>query len=321
MPFSGPSSYLTVIDEFIGHWTDVDAELGLGGPLTLQPDGYALTDLQTHRTALAGFITALEGFINAQEGHRTDRDLQKVPMRERLRQLGGLVRSQLRDSVYSGQVPQLVELDANPGKWIIAMDDASHMWTTINATPPAGFTPPLLLTGGYTLAMFDADVAALKATFTALVQADQDVTRAIDERDALFLVIRDRLVQYRGVVEAMFAPDHPLVTSLPRVYPLPGHTPDAVVLSGEWNVGTMMADLSWTASSDPDLESYQMRRSGADPYDTASELVVDTLPPGTLTLSTNEGLSSDGATMGFKVYVVLTTSNEKGSNTVTITNV
>jgi len=79
-----------------------------------------------------------------------------------------------------------------------------------------------------------------------------------------------------------------------------------------------MADLSWTASTDPDLESYSVRRSGATPYDTSTEQVVDTLPPGTLALSTNAGLAAEGATMGFKVYVVLTTANEKGSNTVTI---
>ncbi len=57
---------------------------------------------------------------------------------------------------------------------------------------------------------------------------------------------------------------------------------------------------------------------GATPYDTTTEQVVDTLPPGTLALSTNEGLGSPGPSMGFKVYVELTTGNEKGSNTVTI---
>ena len=319
MPFTGPSSYLTTIDEFIGHWTDVDAALGPAGPLKLQPDAYGKAELLTDRTALAAFITALEAAINVLEGHRTSRDIQKGPMRERLRQLGGFVKSQLRDSVYAGEVPDLVIMDANPGKWIIAMDDAAHMWTTINATPPAGFTPPLLLSGSFSLAMFNTAVAALKTTFTALVQADQDVTRVIDERDAKFLTIRDRLVQYRGVVLSMFALDNPLVLSLPRVYPLPGHTPEAVVLSGSWNVGTSMADLSWTASSDADLESYSVRRSGADPYDTASELVVETLPPGTLSLATNEGLGSPGATMRYKVYVVLSTGNERGSNAVAVT--
>jgi hypothetical protein len=318
MPFSGPSSYLATIDEFIGHWTDVNAALGLN-VLELQPDGYAIADLQSDRDDLAAFFTEIETFINALEGHRTNRDNQKTALRERLRQLGGFVKSQLRESVYAGQVPPLIEYDANSGKWIIAMDDAEHMWTTINAIPPAGFTPPLTLTGGYAVATFTTDVAALKTTFTALVQSDQDVGRVIDERDALYVQIRDRLVQYRAVVEAMFALDHPLVTSLPRVYPLPGHTPTPVVLSGAWNAGTSMADLSWTASSDPDLDSYQVRRSGADPYDTETELVVDTLPPGTLTLSTNEGLGSPGATMRYKVYVILNTSNESGSNAVAVT--
>lgn len=142
----------------------------------------------------------------------------------------------------------------------------------------------------------------------------------LERAHALYNDIRDRLVQNRLAVAGMFPEDHPLVTSLPRLSPLPGHTPDAVALSGSWNVGTSMADLSWTASSDPDLESYQVRRSGADPYDTSTEIVVDTVPPGTLALSTADGLGAPGATMRFKVYVVLTTGNEKGSNAVEVTH-
>jgi hypothetical protein len=62
-----------------------------------------------------------------------------------------------------------------------------------------------------------------------------------------------------------------------------------------------------------------VRRSGADPYDTASELVVETLAPGTLSLATDEGLGTPGATMRYKVYVQLSTGNEAGSNAVEIT--
>lgn len=319
MPFSGPSSYLSTIDEFIGHWTDVDAELtGSGGDPLVLGGPYGLADLQADRTALAGEITALEGATNVLEGHRTDRNNDRPLIKERIRQLGALVRGVLASSQYVGQIPPLIQEDDNSGKWIIAMDDASHMWTTINASPPAGFTPPLVLTGGYTVAMFNTDIAALKTTLTAITTSEQDTDRERDERDALYRAIRAQLVLYRQAVAGMFPEDHPHVTSLPRLDPLPGHTPDAVVLSGAWNVGTAMADLSWTASTDPDLEGYSVRRSGATPYDTTTEQVVDTLPPGTLALSTNEGLGSPGSSMGFKVYVELTTGNEKGSNTVTI---
>ena len=318
MPFSGPSSYLSTIDEFIGHWTDVDAALPPLTPLVLT-GGYALATLQADRDALAIRITELTSAINVVEGNRTGRDLQRPPMKARMRQLGNYVRGLLSASVYTGQIPRLIDDRANSGKWIVAMDDHEHLWTTIEAAPPAGFVPPLLLNGPYAIAAFTADVLALKGVFTSLTQAEQDEDRERDERDELYLAIRARLVQYRRAVPGLFPKDHPLVTSLPKLTPPRGHTPDAVVLTGVWNLVTGLADLSWTASTDPDLLHYQVRRSGATPYDTSTELVVATvLPPG-LTHSTLEGLPTNGATMGYKVYVVLTTGNEKGSNAVSVT--
>ena len=53
---------------------------------------------------------------------------------------------------------------------------------------------------------------------------------------------------------------------------------------------------------------------GATPYNTSTELVAIMALPPSLTHSTLESQSVDGATMGYKVYVVLTTGNEKGSN-------
>jgi hypothetical protein len=253
------------------------------------------------------------------EGHRTWRDYEKEAMKERLRQLGGFVKSQLRDSVYAGQVPPLVNMTDSMGKWIIAMDDAAHMWTTINATPPAGFTPPLLLVDAYPIATFTTDVTALKTRFTNYTQAAQDVTRSIDERDAKYKSIRDRLVQYRAVVPSLFAEDHPLVTSLPRLTPLPGHTPDPVVLSGAWNDGPKVAELSWTASSDVDLDHYEVRRSGSDPYNSNTEVMVQSVPAAQTSLDTDAGLELPTATMRYKVYVVLTTGNESGSNALEVT--
>lgn len=316
MPFSGPSSYLETIDEFIGHWTDVNAALGLD-PLIL-PGSYSLTTLTTARGTLSTGITELIDAINTVEGHRTDRNNRKVTVKERMRQLGAFIRGVLAGSSYVGRIPDLIAIDANPGLWLISMRDNKDIWTDINASPPAGFTPPLLLTGIYTLANFTTDTGNLETTFQNLTLGEQDVDREVQEREAIYHAIRAELVLYREAVPGRFPANHPLVLSLPRLTPLPGHTPDAVVLSGVWNAGTVKGDLSWTASADPDLEHYQVRREGSTPYHTNTEQVVATLPPGTLTFSTDEGLGSPGATMGFKVYVVLNTGNEKGSNAVTI---
>lgn len=318
MAFSGPSSYLETIDEFIGHWTDVNLALAPGN-LTLA-GSYNLASLQAGRTTLSDGITDLVEAINDVEGHRTDRDNRKVATKERMRQLDAFIRGVLAGSSYVGRIPPLIDLSSNPGNWLIAMRDHRNLWADINASPPAGFTPPLLLTGGYALATFTTDTGNLETTFENLTLGEQDVDREVEERDAVYLAIRAQLVLYREAVPGRFPANHPLVLSLPRLTPLPGHTPEASVLSGEWNPLTNMADLSWTASVDPKLESYRVRRSGATPYNTNTEIAVGTLPPGTLTLSTNAGLTVGGSTMGFKVYVHLTTGNEKGSNAVSITN-
>ncbi len=317
MPFSGPSSYLSTTDEFIGHWADVNLALALD-PLIL-PGPYALADLQSDRTALSDEITDLVEAINVVEGHRTDRDNRKPTIKERMRQLGALIRGVLAGSSYVGRIPPLIAIEANPGKWLISMRDHRDLWTDINASPPPGFPAPLVLTGGYTLANFTTDTGNLETTFQNLTLGEQDVDREVEERDAVYLAIRAQLVLYREAVPGKFPADHPLVLSLPRLTPLPGHTPDPVVLSGVWNATTLKADLSWTASSDPDFDHYSLRRSGP-PYNTNTEIVVDDFGAGILATATDEGLTVPGSSMAFKLYVVLNTGNEKGSNAVTVTH-
>ena len=95
-------------------------------------------------------------------------------------------------------------------------------------------------------------------------------------------------------------------------------TPDAVVLSGQWDAGLQMAVLNWTESSNANLQSYVVRYS-PPPYDTSNDETVNTFGPGVLTANTNHGLVTPGDTAEYKVYVTLTTGNEAGSNTVSIT--
>jgi len=316
MPFSGPSSYLPTIDDFIAHWTDVDAALAPGN-LTLA-GGYDLAALESDRDDLSDEITQLVAAINEQESARTSRDNSKTALRERMRQLGAYINGVLAGSHYVGRVPDLIPFGANEGRWIVVMRDHVDIWTDINASPPAGFTPPLVLNGPYTLANFVTDTTALETTFQALSNADNDVNRERDERDAIYLRVREQLVRYRAAVAGLFPANHPLVLSLPRLTPLPGHTPDAVVLSGVWNGETKLAELSWTASDDPDLDHYEVRRSPVLPYDTDVELAVAHVPAGTLEHATDAGLENPSDQTSFKVYVVLNTSNERGSNAVDI---
>ena len=51
----------------------------------------------------------------------------------------------------------------------------------------------------------------------------------------------------------------------------------------------------------------------------ATASVIGSQPPGSAGTTTLAGLASPGNVASFKVFVVLTTGNEAGSNTVTIT--
>jgi hypothetical protein len=67
------------------------------------------------------------------------------------------------------------------------------------------------------------------------------------------------------------------------------------------------------------LLEYEVRMTPAATYDSNNASVIANQSPGTEQLDTTEGLFSPGDVASFKIYVMLTTGNEAGSNTVTIT--
>ena len=76
----------------------------------------------------------------------------------------------------------------------------------------------------------------------------------------------------------------------------------------------------WTASSDEDLARYSVRWSPGEEYSTEDESVLGTLGPGApREFSTLQGLGMPGETSLFRVYVVLNTENERGSETAAVT--
>lgn len=318
MPISTIASYLSTIDEFVIHWTQVNTSLGAGGPLVLT-GSFAVANLSTLKTNLQTAITAVEGPRNDKQNAATDRDLKKGPLLERLRQFRGIVIGQLAGSAYAKSAPTIPSFTASEGVFMRAMDDMQSLWVKINAAPPAGFTGPLKCAGNYLVATHATDVAALRTTYTTLNNAIQTIGLRLGERDAQLPTIRTRLVQYRTVIPGIFAKGDALLLSLPRVTPPPGATPKAVNLSWVWNAGTEMADLSWSASDNPNLKEYQVRACDPPTYKAAEEVTVDTIAKTQTTFSTNEGLGVSGAVKLFKVYVVTEDDNEKGSKSVKVT--
>jgi hypothetical protein len=319
MPIA-PKNYLSKIDEFAAHWPQVNTSLGSALVLT---GNYTVATLGTDRTALAAQITAVETAINTNEGAITNRDTLRAAMKERIRQFNSIVRGAFPRSQYENMLPRIPGFTAAPGIWMKAMADMNNVWTLINAiTPiPLGAPIPLLLVGGYTLATFTTDQAALNTAFTAIETTENVTETAIDQRDVLWNPIYQRLRQYRLAVQGRFVTGAALLLSLPALTPPAGHTPTAVNVSALWDDVLVKAVITYTASADPDLQEYELRGSfGGTKYSADAASVLDSHAAGDVSpFQNDEGLVASGSKVFYKVFVVLTTSNEKGSRTVSVT--
>lgn len=317
MAISSIGSYPPTMAEFEAHWAEVNAALSPGA-LTLS-GGYTLANFTTDRSSIETAITAVETADNSRQGASADRDIKKAGQRGRLAQFRATVSGVLPGTIYVRMLPTLPLFRAVESRFIRPLDDMSNIWDRINTDTIPGFTAPLLLSGGYALADFQSDLADLRAAYLAWTNAENGSLSARSSRNVLLPPARERMRQYRQAVKGALPPGHALLATVPALTPPPGSTPDPVNLSGVWNGTTLMADLSWTASPNPNLDHYSVRTAPGPTYHTADESVVAEVPAGTTTFSTNEGLVAPGATALFKVYVVLTTANEKGSNTVGVT--
>lgn len=244
------------------HWADIDTALGGTPAADLKLEGgFSRADLIAARDVLEALNISIEDLENAREIAAASRDNLKGTLRQKLGQFRGMVRALIPKSKYAAATPTLPNFGADESKFLGPFDDASSLWLRINAdTTLPGFTPPLVI-AGLTQAQFATELAATRAAFGAIRAAENDLNVARKERGALLDPARERMVQYRAAVEGLLGPDHPLTQSVPALSPAPGSTLDASTLTGNWNATTGQTDLTWTASTDPNLDDYQVRVS------------------------------------------------------------
>lgn len=319
MPITGPSSYVPTLNLFIPHWVDVNLALGAGGPLILE-DGTTIAILTGYRDQLAAFQASVQGKLNDVQIAAADMFAKKSALLGRLGEFNRKVRGAISKSPYAAALADVPSITSAQGLILDPLDDTANLWPKINAATIPGFTGPLLLPGGYAVATFLTDLTALKTAYAAISTADHEVNLERKLRNFIQDKVEPALVAYRRGVAGAFPENDPLVLSLPQVSPDPGSTPDAVSANGSWDATLVSAKLTWSASPDANLVEYEIRFSPGPNYSTETETVVGNVAPtAPREFLTNAGLSSSGDVASFKVYVILSTGNEKGSNTVTIT--
>ncbi len=310
--------YPPKMQEFIAHWTQVNLLLGVA-PLLLR-GGYTLANFTADRAVLIAAIDAVIPAINTLQGNIVTRDLLKTTLKGKIAQFRAAVNAFFPDSRYSRMIPTVPVYTAIESNFLAPFIDISNVWNLINTETNPGFTPPLLLPGGYTKAALDTDVAALRAAYIALENAQVGASSARASRDILVPNANARMKQYRQAVVARLPIGSPLLNNIPAYTIATGPAAIAVNPSIVWDAAKKKAIITFAASESTDVAEYSLRTAPMPTYKTDNETSIGIVKPGSsLIFETNIGLLNPGDTALFKVYTVTETGREKGSRILKIT--
>lgn len=319
MPITGPSSYLPTTSEFLSHWADVNTALSPGPALVLA-DGTARADFSDMRAGLVGERDNLETADLNVALARAALEMAKESLLGKLNLFNTMVRGTMGASVYARVLPGVPGIGEGQEAFSKPMVQAVKLWAKINAAPPDGVTPPVVLVDGTTQGAFATAVTALATLYVAVVGAEQEFAVVLQQRNDWQDVLYAAMKLYRLAVPTRFMPGSALIESLPALTPESGRTPDPVELSGAWNTVEGAAHLTATVSNDPDLQEYELRWCAGASYSTDADHLAGTVPAGTTPVFvTTKGLMVSGAVASFRVYVRLTSGGEAGSETVVVT--
>ena len=318
MPLESPVSYSPTLREFLIHWKSV--EVGTGGAFDLPEGGLAVGEsLHAELEQAVESVRARVMDLNiAREGVKEGR----TAVRESLEWFHAVVRAYWADTLWVDLLPKLPLPGAALDKYLWPCREGLRIWAALEAEPaPAGAPVPALIGPEGTMgrAEYAAEVEALRTGGLALETAEFSLAVARARRNAVMLRVRAMLISYTRVISARLAADDALMATMPRLWPLPGHTPDPVKASGEWLPETGKARISWTPSKDEQLDHYQIRVCAGPDHRRDDEAVLANIPAeAECAVETAELLGKPGAVATYRVYVILKTGNERASNVVTV---
>ena len=310
---------LNSAEQHVTHWTATNATLG-ATPLKLKGT-IAVADLQTAintMQTLQNSVTTANNSVSGASGTLREKKTALIP---RITQFRKAVTGVIGTLFYTQSLPVASTLSANRARFTRPLQDVKDIWTRANAdTTVTGYTPPLLLAGGYTLANLTADLTALDTTYAAYSTAIAILRAAVDKRNVQMQTVLSLLIQYREVIGGRYAAADAVYTSLPRLYPPRGGTPKPVTdILHTYLAATNTVTITFTPSISANLDRYEARFSPGEKYDATNEEVVATVnADGPFALSFTFTQVLAGGTGLFKIYVINATDNEKGSKVLKI---
>ncbi len=317
MAIVGPSSFGPTILEFLAHWQQCDTALPPATPLLVcLPRNVTITRAQFDAKHQA--LVAQQGVVQSKltdlQLARGTILLQKTELLERFNQFTTALDAYYQSTNFYVARPYAPGLTFGPEAFTGPLVDAMLLWERINAGPaPAGVTLPLTLKDGLTLGEFASAISALQFSYRNEKARMQDVILERGNRNQIQADAYEIMKAYREIVPKKLENFPVLVETMPRLTPLPGHTPTAVNASAIFEAPDS-SKVVYDASNDSMLQRYELRGNVGEDYNDEDAVVIASNGPGAAReFVTPFGLNQPGAQVALKVYVILTTGNEAGS--------
>ena len=317
MAITGPASYSTTMGEFAAHWRACNSQLGSLPLIVRVPESntaVTLAQFKDLRTLLEAQRDDLLGCQINQEGARGDINLKKTPLLRQLNWFISTLDGYFQNTDFYEARPYAPSFTDGPEVFLRPLIQARNLWLKINAGPaPAGVTLPLELRAGVTQVSFAAAVAALQAAYEQEQLEGLEVTLARGKRNLTQRKAYSIMKAYREAVPGIMAEFPVCLETMPRLTPVPGHTPAPVAASAVF-VAPDAARVEYAASGEAMLKRYELRGCvGADYNEEDAVVIASHGPEEAREFVTTFGLTQPGAEVALKVYVILTTGNEAGS--------
>ena len=313
MALSSHASYQDSVVELVTHWRVVNGALG-GAGLVLPGE----VDVEVVEGLMLGLREKQQEMQSGENGRQIGEnrvDMARAELMERMREFCWMLRTYWAGQAVAAVLPELPKGLSALEHVLRAARRVLRLWTRVNGGPaPAGAAVPLVLPQGEGcgraefLAIYEKLLAAQMEEEDAGV--DLDLTRA--ERAGLERRVRGALRDFRALVPLRMGRDSIWAKSLPRLSPLPGHTPERPVVEVVAVEGGLR--LSWGPLEEPSLKCWQVRVCRSVNYAVKRERVLATLLPDGPRVW--ESAAPPG--WSFRVYAVLETGNVRGSRTVRV---
>ncbi len=311
------SVFIPKCNEFIAHWSQCAEDLAPKVLLVRDPVKdvtVSLAQFIAKRDLLQARQNTVQDCLNQQLMARSNINSRKVKLLELFNEFNGVLDAFYQNTDFYAVRPLAPSLSDGQEAFSRPLVAAMLLWEDMNGGPAPGRGDAAggveRRHDGGELREFDL---ALQFAFAQEQRKEKDIGRARWRRDQVEIEAYEVMKLYRETVPVKVKQFPELVETMPRLSPLPGHTPDAVNASAIF-VAPNSSKVVYDASTDATLASYQLRGNVGDNYSDEDAVVIATNAPGApREFVVPFGLNQPGAKVALKVYVILTTDNEAGS--------